>query len=62
MTKRKTPYYAVLRAPCLMEDEGRYHLIGVVNSLERAKDAINEEIQESNGYYKGSDYQIYKEV
>lgn len=51
--------YAIMRAPCLMEDEGRTFLIKVYSEREDAEKWIAEQKDE---YFKPSDYYILEQI
>lgn len=51
--------YVLLRKPCLMEDEGRYHYIGQRGTLGEIR-KLRERLD--GDYFKKCDYMICKEV
>lgn len=53
--------YAVLRKPCLMEDEGRYHFLKAFDTREEAEKYVDFYTENDKGYFKKSDLEIHEQ-
>lgn len=51
--------FAVIRNPCLMEDEGRTFFIGIRATRKEAEDLVKEKT--ADGYFRSSDYSVIEQ-
>jgi len=50
-------HFVLIRKACLMEDEGRSHLVGVFVSREKAEEWLDKNAKPTD-YFSRSDYEI----